>query len=86
MITQSPSGECQPAMADRDKQPFDDGGQIARVFLTKWLDWATRNNSDVTVALPMIQRGSVWNAKKIADLWDSLLRGDAGRVPDGLLF
>jgi hypothetical protein len=58
-----------------DSLPFADGGQIAVVLLRNWLDWVTRNNCDVFVGLPMIQRGSVWEAKKIADLWDSLLQG-----------
>ena len=75
MPAQPTHDESQPTATHRADLPFADGGQIARVPLTKWLDWVTRNNSDVTVALPMIQRGSVWSAKKIAELWDSLLRG-----------
>lgn len=45
------------------------------VPLTNWLDWAGGIKSDVFVALPMIQRGSVWKPHQIIDLWDSLLQG-----------
>lgn len=48
---------------------------ICIVNLKDWLDYAAGNNADVFVALPMIQRGSVWKPKQIIDLWDSLLRG-----------
>jgi hypothetical protein len=43
--------------------------------LAKWLDWAGEIEKDVFVALPMIQRGSVWKPGQIIDLWDSLLQG-----------
>lgn len=43
--------------------------------LTHWLDWSAGNKNDVFVALPMIQRGSVWKPNQIIDLWDSLLQG-----------
>jgi len=64
-----------PTAAHRADLPFANGGQIAVVLLTQWLDWVTRKNRDVFVALPIIQRGSVWKANAIVDLWDSLLRG-----------
>lgn len=48
---------------------------ICVVSLKDWLDYAAGKNKDVFVALPMIQRGSVWKPKQIIDLWDSLLRG-----------
>lgn len=44
------------------------------VKLSEWLDWASGLGSRY-VALPMIQRGSVWSPRQIIDLWDSLLRG-----------
>jgi len=43
--------------------------------LEKWLDYASGIDESVFVALPVIQRGSVWKPKQIIDLWDSLLRG-----------
>jgi hypothetical protein len=43
--------------------------------LAKWLDWAGEIDKSVFVALPMIQRGSVWKPSQIIDLWDSLLQG-----------
>ncbi len=73
--------ESQPTAKDRTELPFADGGQIAVVLLTQWLDWVAQNNREVFVALPMIQRGSVWDANRIANLWDSLLRG----MPTGSL-
>lgn len=63
------------ARAYRAARPFSHGEQIGVVLLRDWLDCVTRNNGDVFVALPMIQRGSVWNANAVANLWDSLLRG-----------
>ena len=68
-----PPQEISPV--DHAALPFADGGQIAVVRLTQWLDWVTQKNDKVFVALPMIQRGAVWSADKIASLWDSLLRG-----------
>lgn len=49
--------------------------QIRVVKLTKWLDMATGKVPQTIVALPMIQRGSVWKPQQIIDLWDSLLQG-----------
>ena len=43
--------------------------------LTQWLDWASGQDERHFVALPMIQRGSVWKPLQIITLWDSLLRG-----------
>jgi hypothetical protein len=43
--------------------------------LTEWLDWSAGKDVKNFVALPMIQRGSVWKPKQIIMLWDSLLRG-----------
>jgi hypothetical protein len=75
MSSQPINAGSQAAVADRAKLPFADGRQIADVLLTDWLAWVTQKNRDVFVARPMIQRGSVWKANAIADLWDSLLRG-----------
>ena len=76
MSTQpSQGGEGQQHAVHRADLPFSKGEQIAVVLLTQWLDWVTQRNRDLFVALPMIQRGSVWKANAIADLWDSLLRG-----------
>ncbi len=54
---------------------FHDGAEIKAVKLTDWLDWVTGRSPTVFVALPMLQRGSVWNAVQVVELWDSLLRG-----------
>lgn len=43
--------------------------------LTEWLDWSAGKDAQNFVALPMIQRGSVWKPRQIIMLWDSLLRG-----------
>lgn len=64
-----------PTLVDQSEIPFTDGAQIAVVRLTKWLDWVTQKDTRMFVALPIVQRGSVWRANAIADLWDSLLRG-----------
>lgn len=54
---------------------FQEKKDVRVVPLTNWLDWAGGRKSDVFVALPMIQRGSVWKPHQIIDLWDSLLQG-----------
>ena len=48
---------------------------IKILLLEKWLDYAAGCDESVFVALPLIQRGSVWKPKQIIDLWDTLLRG-----------
>lgn len=48
---------------------------IEILSLETWLDYASGRDESVYVALPVIQRGSVWKPKQIIDLWDSLLRG-----------
>jgi len=52
------------------------------VPLATLLDWVSgrsdidsESNEKVFIALPMIQRGSVWKPLQIINLWDSLLRG-----------
>ena len=52
---------------------FEDDIRI--IPLADWLDWASGNNDNVFVALPMIQRGSVWKPNQIIELWDSLMQG-----------
>lgn len=47
--------------------------EVAR--LSKWLDWAGGLDESEFIALPMIQRGSVWKPEQIINLWDTLLRG-----------
>lgn len=54
---------------------FSTHNQIEVVRLIKWLDWAGGKVGEVFVALPMVQRGSVWQPHQIIDLWDSLLQG-----------
>lgn len=51
----------------------DDKTTIEVIRLADWLDWAA--SGPESVALPMIQRGSVWKPNQIIDLWDTLLRG-----------
>ncbi len=50
-------------------------GDVRVVKLSEWLDWSSGLNNDKFVALPMIQRGSVWKPNQIIELWDSLLQG-----------
>jgi len=50
-------------------------GDVDIVRLARWLDWTGGNINEIFVALPMIQRGSVWKPDQIIDLWDSLLQG-----------
>jgi hypothetical protein len=55
---------------------FFEASSDIRVFsLSDWLDCACGKAADPFVALPMIQRGSVWKPHQIIDLWDSLLQG-----------
>lgn len=54
---------------------FDQDVDVKVVKLSQWLDWAGGITSNVFVALPMIQRGSVWRPNQIIELWDSLLQG-----------
>jgi hypothetical protein len=55
------------------KKFFEEGFSSPRI--TEWLDWSAGENAQNFVALPMIQRGSVWKPRQIIMLWDSLLRG-----------
>jgi hypothetical protein len=48
---------------------------IRIISLKDWLDWAGGSSDNVFVALPMIQRGSVWKPNQIIELWDSLMQG-----------
>lgn len=60
---------------ETQKLPFETDEDIEIVRLEKWLDYASGYDPAVSVALPLIQRGSVWKPKQIIDLWDTLLRG-----------
>lgn len=62
-------------MSDSNDGFFRDGNSIRVENLFKWLDWAGGVDEEVFIALPMIQRGSVWKPQQIIDLWDTLLRG-----------
>jgi uncharacterized protein with ParB-like and HNH nuclease domain len=54
---------------------FKPGKDIQVVRLSCWLDWTCRNVDGPFIALPMIQRGSVWRPHQVIELWDSLLQG-----------
>ena len=54
---------------------FSSNSDIQIVRLADWLDWAGGKTSERFIALPMIQRGSVWRPHQIIELWDSLLQG-----------
>jgi hypothetical protein len=54
---------------------FKGRNKIIGIPIKDWLDWSAGKVPEKRVALPLIQRGSVWNPAKIIDLWDSLLRG-----------
>jgi hypothetical protein len=54
---------------------FRTSKDIEIVLLSRWLDWACSNVDGPFIALPMIQRGSVWRPHQVIDLWDSLLQG-----------
>lgn len=60
-------------MENQFKNFFEEGFNSPK--LTEWLDWSAGENAQNFVALPMIQRGSVWKPRQIIMLWDSLLRG-----------
>ncbi|MBC3919080.1 DUF262 domain-containing protein [Undibacterium sp. CY18W] len=49
--------------------------EFIRPKLTEWLDWVSGKDHNHFVALPVLQRGSVWKPRQIITLWDSLLRG-----------
>ena len=58
-----------------ETQEVNFNDDITIIPLTNWLDYAAGCDASVFVALPLIQRGSVWKPKQIIDLWDTLLRG-----------
>lgn len=54
---------------------FSNNATVSAMCLVDYLDWACCPvKYEKILALPPIQRGSVWKPKQIADLWDSLLR------------
>jgi hypothetical protein len=56
-------------------ESIDFNNDIEILPIEKWLNFASGDNESVFVALPLIQRGSVWKPNQIIDLWDTLLRG-----------
>ena len=51
-------------------------GNVAALPIRVYLKWAsTPGTYSRDLAMPPIQRGFVWKAKQIQELWDSLLRG-----------
>ncbi len=56
-------------------ESVDFNNDIEILPIEKWLNFASGDNESVFVALPLIQRGSVWKPNQIIDLWDTLLRG-----------
>ena len=62
-------------MRERSIPFFEGEDDVCVVPLIDWLDWSAGKTNKMFVALPMIQRGSVWQPHQIIDLWDSLLRG-----------
>lgn len=62
-------------MTTNINQFFNENSGIRVEYLKQWLNWAGGIDKSVFIALPMIQRGSVWKPTQIIDLWDSLLRG-----------
>jgi hypothetical protein len=60
-------------MENQFKTFFEEGFSSPK--LIEWLGWSAGEDAQNFVALPMIQRGSVWKPRQIIMLWDSLLRG-----------
>lgn len=58
-----------------EKQKVDFNEDIVILSLVQWLDYAAGCDESIFVALPMIQRGSVWKPEQLINLWDTLLRG-----------
>ena len=52
-------------------------GTVAALPIGVYLDWASSGPGTYSrdLAMPPIQRGFVWKARQIQDIWDSLLRG-----------
>lgn len=76
------STRAQPEMVvshepeDATKQLFKTGN-VAALPIHVYLEWASSSPGTHSrdLAMPPIQRGFVWKAKQIQELWDSLLRG-----------
>lgn len=69
---------------NKNTWPFEPGKTVCGVRLPEYLAWAAghcpRPSADKPgpsgpLLLPPIQRGFVWNARQITELWDSLFRG-----------
>ena len=52
-------------------------GTVEAMSIGVYLNWASSESNAYSkgLAMPPIQRGFIWKAKQIQDLWDSLLRG-----------
>jgi hypothetical protein len=65
--------------------PFSEGKTIIGLNLLKMIDWANESSNildgssapedKLIIALPPVQRSTVWRPKQVVDLWDSLIRG-----------
>lgn len=58
-------------------QQLFSAGNVAALSIHVYLEWASSSPCTYSrnLAMPPIQRGFVWKAKQIQELWDSLLRG-----------
>jgi len=54
---------------------FTTSKDVHVVGMSDWLNWACEIGPGPFIALPMIQRGSVWRPQQVIELWDSLLQG-----------
>ncbi len=70
---------------------FEEDKTVVGQSLCEFIEWAKNSLQpeaalasapDKPLGLPPIQRSAVWNAKKIVDLWDSVLRG----LPIGIFY
>lgn len=70
---------------------FDEGQTVIGQSFLEFIEWAKNSLQpdsasdsvpDKPLLLPPVQRSAVWNAKKIVDLWDSVLRG----LPIGIFY
>lgn len=73
------------------RDPFSNGQTVIGVPLLKMIDWVYESEKFLrsegalesslppqpqsVIALPPIQRSSVWRPKQVVDLWDSIMRG-----------
>ena len=48
---------------------FDTNSDVSVLPIVQWLDYAAGDDASVFVALPLIQRGSVWKPDQLINLW-----------------